>query len=40
MMYTPMVTNVKKVFTSNSELVDHKIYKQLIGTLMYLVNTT
>jgi hypothetical protein len=38
-MATPMVTNLKKVVTSDSELVDHRIYMQLIGSLMYLVNT-
>jgi hypothetical protein len=38
-MATPMVTNPKKVVTSNSELVDPRIYRQLIGSLMYLVNT-
>jgi hypothetical protein len=38
-MATPMVTNLKKVVTSNSELVDPRIYNQLIGSLMYLVNT-
>jgi hypothetical protein len=38
-MATSMVTNLKKVITSDSELVDPKIYMQLIGSLMYLVNT-
>jgi hypothetical protein len=38
-MATPMVTNLKKVVTSDSELVDPRIYRQLIGSLMYLVNT-
>jgi hypothetical protein len=38
-MATPMVTNLIKVVTSNSELVDPRIYMQLIGSLMYLVNT-
>ena len=38
-MDTPMVTNLKKVVTSDSELVDPRIYKKLIGSLMYLVNT-
>jgi hypothetical protein len=38
-MATPMVTNLKKVITSVSELVDPRIYKQMIGSLMYLVNT-
>jgi hypothetical protein len=35
----PMVTNLKKVITSDSELVDPKIYRKLIGSLMYLVHT-
>jgi hypothetical protein len=38
-MATPMITNLKKVTTSDSELVDPTLYKQLIGSLMYLVNT-
>jgi hypothetical protein len=38
-MATPMIINLKKVTTSNSELVDPTLYKQLIGYLMYLVNT-
>ena len=38
-MVTPMVTNLKKVVTSDSELVDPRIYRKLIGSLMYLVNT-
>jgi hypothetical protein len=38
-MATPMIANLKKVVTSDSELVDPGIYKQLIGSLMYLVNT-
>jgi hypothetical protein len=38
-MNTPMVTNMKKVFTSDSKLVDTKIYWKLIGSLMYLVKT-
>jgi hypothetical protein len=36
---TPMVTNLNKVMTTYSELVDSSIYKNLIGSLMYLVNT-
>jgi hypothetical protein len=36
---TPMITNLKKVITSDSKLVDPRIYKQLIGSLIYLVNT-
>jgi hypothetical protein len=38
-MVTPMVTNLKKVVTSDSNLVDTKVYRQWIGSLMYLVNT-
>jgi hypothetical protein len=38
-MAMPMVTNLKKVITSDSKLVDPKIYRQSIGSLMYLVNT-
>jgi hypothetical protein len=38
-MATPMITNLKKVTTSNSELVDPTLYKQMIGSLMYLVKT-
>jgi hypothetical protein len=33
-MTTPMVTNWKKIVTLDSELVDPKIYKKLIGSLM------
>jgi hypothetical protein len=38
-MATPMVTNLKKLRDSDSELVDPSTYRQLIGSLMYLVNT-
>jgi hypothetical protein len=38
LMATPMITNLKKIDTSNSELVDPQIYRQLVGFLMYLVN--
>jgi hypothetical protein len=38
-MSTPMVTNWKKIDASKSEVVDPTLYKQLIGSLMYLVNT-
>eukprot|EP00253_Pinus_taeda_P013513 PITA_13513 len=38
-MFTPMFTNWKKLNASDSELVDPTLYRQLIGELMYLVNT-
>ena len=38
-METPMVTNWKKIDASKSEGVDPTLYRQLIGSLMYLVNT-
>jgi hypothetical protein len=38
---TLMVTNLKKlsVYFSHSDEIDSTLYKQLIGSLMYLVNT-
>jgi hypothetical protein len=38
-MSTPLVTNWRKIDVSSSETVDPTIYRQLIGSLMYLVNT-
>jgi hypothetical protein len=38
-MSTPMVINLKKIDASRLEVVDPTLYKQLIGSLMYLVNT-
>jgi hypothetical protein len=38
-MTTPMVLNMKLLSDSSSDLFDPKMYKQLIGSLMYLVNT-
>jgi hypothetical protein len=38
-MDTPMTTAIKKVRDSNSDPVDPSLYQQLIGSLMYLVNT-
>ncbi|XP_059064418.1 secreted RxLR effector protein 161-like [Cryptomeria japonica] len=39
-MSMPLVTNWKKVDASRSEAVDPTLYRQLIGSLMYLVNST
>ena len=38
---TPMMTNMKKisVSSSDSEVIDWTVYRQLIGSLMYLVKT-
>jgi hypothetical protein len=38
-MSTPLVRNWRKIDVSSSETVDPAIYRQLIGSLMYLVNT-
>jgi hypothetical protein len=38
-MSTPMITNWKKLSASDSQLVDATACRQLIGSLMYLVNT-
>jgi hypothetical protein len=38
-MATPMITNLKLLSDSSSYLVDHTMYRQLIESLMYLVNT-
>ena len=38
-MSTPMTTNFKKLNAFESKLVDPTLYRQLIGSLMYLVNT-
>jgi len=38
-MTTPMITNLKKLRDSDSSLVDPTSYCQLVGSLMYLVNT-
>jgi hypothetical protein len=38
-MGTPMTTDIRKVRDSYSDLVDPSLYRQLIGSLMYLVNT-
>jgi hypothetical protein len=38
-MYTPMIIKWKKLHYSESELVDPTLYRRLIVSLMYLVNT-
>lgn len=38
-MATPMVTNWKKLHDVDSELLNPTLYCQLIGSLMYVVNT-
>eukprot|EP00253_Pinus_taeda_P008495 PITA_08495 len=39
LMATPMITNWKKIDASEDKDVDPTLYRQLIGSLMYLVNT-
>ena len=38
-MATPMASNLKLVSDASSELVDATMYRQMIGSLMYLMNT-
>ena len=38
-MATPIITNWKKIDASEDKEVDPTLYRQLIGSLMYLVNT-
>ena len=40
-MTTPMMINLKKLsgVVVDSDLVDPMVYQQLVGSLMYLVNT-
>jgi hypothetical protein len=38
-MSTPMVTNLKLLSDTSSETVDATMYKKMIGSLMYLMNT-
>jgi hypothetical protein len=38
-MATPMVTDLRKLRDCDSDPVDSSLYRQLIGCLMYLVNT-
>jgi hypothetical protein len=35
---TPMVDNLKLMFDTTSDIVDSTTYKQMIGSLMYLMN--
>ena len=38
-MTTPMITNWKKIDASGDKGVDPTLYRQLIGSLIYPVNT-
>lgn len=38
-MATPMITNWQKIDASEDKDVDPTLYSQLIGSLMYLINT-
>jgi protein associated with RNAse G/E len=38
-MSTPMETNLKLLANTSSKIVDVTLYKQMIGSLMYLMNT-
>lgn len=38
-MDIPMVMNLKKIWDSDSDLIDPYLYRKLIGSLNYLVNT-
>ena len=38
-MATPMASNLKLLCDASSELVDITMYRQMIGSLMYLTNT-
>jgi hypothetical protein len=38
-MTTPMTTNPKLLCDTSSEIVDATLYRQMIGSLMYLTNT-
>jgi hypothetical protein len=38
-MYTPMETKLKLLVDTSLELVDATLYRQIIGSLMYLTNT-
>ena len=39
MMTTPMASNMKLLIVASSETVDATMYRQMIGSLMYLMNT-
>ena len=38
-MTTPMASNLKLLSVASSEMVDAMMYHQMIGSLMYLMNT-
>ena len=38
-MTTPMALNMKLLSDASSEMVDAMMYRQMIGSLMYLMNT-
>ena len=38
-MTTPLITNWKKIDTSEDDEADPMLYRKLIGSLIYLVNT-
>ena len=38
-MTTPMTTNLKLLSDTSSKIVDATLYRQIIGSLMYLTNT-
>ena len=38
-MNTPMETKLKLLVDTSSELVDSTLYREIIGSLMYLTNT-
>ena len=38
-MATPMASNLKLLSDASSEMVDATMYRQIIGSLMYLTNT-
>ena len=38
-MATPMASNLKLLSDASSNMVDAMMYRQMIGSLMYLMNT-